>query len=52
MNKLIALALWACADALEIVRGGLLAAAVSLIDRTYDDAEQYAYVYPHLRKKT
>jgi ABC-type amino acid transport system permease subunit len=33
MRKLIALGLWACADALEVVRGGLLAGAVALIGR-------------------
>lgn len=33
MRKIIALALWGCADVLEIVRGGLLAAAVKLIGR-------------------
>ena len=31
MRKLIALALWGCADMLEIMRGGLLAAAVRLL---------------------
>lgn len=33
MRKITALALWGCADVLEIVRGGLLAAAVALIGR-------------------
>lgn len=33
MKKLIALALWGCADALEIMRGGLLAGAVALIGK-------------------
>lgn len=32
MRKIIALALWAVADGLELVRGGLLAGAVALID--------------------
>lgn len=33
MKKLIALALWGCADALEVVRGGLLSAAVALVGK-------------------
>ena len=31
MRKIIALALWVGADTLEIIRGGLLAAAVRLL---------------------
>jgi hypothetical protein len=33
MRKLIALALWLAADALDVMRGGLLAGAVALIGR-------------------